>query len=155
MKLFSKKVICSMSISLCSFGAIAQMNYTNLEWTDRTPIVGNTINHNASIVESGKLYVTSNVLNGSGNTDILTIKYDSNGDTLWMSTYSGSASGDDYGVELRYLSGYVWVVGAVKNTSTGYDYCLLKYDASTGAQSSVNTFNGAGNGDDVPTSLYV
>ena len=135
---------------------LAQMNYTNLEWTDRTPVVGNTINHSASIVVSGYLYVTSNVINLSGNTDILTIKYDTDGDTLWMSTYAGSAGGDDYGVELKASSdGYIYVVGAAKNTSTGYDYCLLKYDSSTGSQSWVRNWNGAGNGDDIPSNLLI
>lgn len=137
-------------------GIYAQMTYTNLEWVDRSPIVGDSIFHSSTIVVSGKTYVTTNKVNGSGNTDIYTLKLDSNGDTLWSMTYNGSATGSmDYGVELKYASGYIWVVGAAKNTSTDYDYCILKYNATNGSLAYSNNWNGAGNGMDIPTSLYV
>lgn len=136
-------------------GGFAQMNYTNLEWVDRTPIVGNALFHTASIVQSGKLIVTGNTINGNGDADVLTIKYDSNGDTLWMVTSSGSANGDDYGVDLKAdASGNVYVVAAVKNTYTGYDYRILKYNSAGSLQWSY-TWNGVANGDDVPTAINI
>jgi hypothetical protein len=140
---------------ICYTHVNAQTTYANREWVEETPVVGSGHYHTSTIVVSGNLYITGNVVNGSGNTDIYTLKLDTNGDTLWSATYNGSAGGDDYGVEIKYLSGNIWVVGAAKNTSTGYDFCVLKYNATTGAQTYVNNFNGAGNGDDIPTSILV
>lgn len=115
-------------VALFSKTALSQIHHTSLEWVDRSPVVGDALYHSASIV---------------------------NGDTLWVSTYAGSANGDDYGVDIKFLSGSIWVVGAAKNTGTGYDYCTLKYNSTTGAQTYVNNFNGAGNGDDIPSALLV
>lgn len=131
------------------------MNYVNLEWVDRTPIVGNSIFHTSSIVVGGHLHVTGNTINSNGDTDVMTIKYDTNGDTLWMSTFNGSANGDDYGVELQVdASGNVYVASAVKNVSTGYDFCVLKYNSS-GTLLWDYSWNGAGNGDDIPTMINI
>lgn len=154
-----KKLHCAIVIGIMTMfvpDLCGQMTYTNLEWVDRSPVVGDSIFHSSTIVVSGKTYVTSNKVNGSGNTDIFTIKIDSNGDTLWSMMYNGSATGSmDYGVELKYASGYIWVVGAAKNTSTDYDYCILKYNATNGSLAYSNNWNGAGNGMDIPTSLHV
>ncbi|MBK7128262.1 MAG: S8 family serine peptidase [Crocinitomicaceae bacterium] len=149
------RAVSILIVALFSKTALSQIHHTSLEWVDRSPVVGDALYHSASIVNGGHLYVTSNVRNINGNTDIMTIKYDTNGDTLWVSTYAGSANGDDYGVDIKFLSGNIWVVGAAKNTGTGYDYCTLRYNSTTGAQTYVNNFNGAGNGDDIPTALLV
>lgn len=151
-----KSLIATISCFTFFSQANTQTTYANREWVEDIPIVGTGYYHTSTIVVAGKLYVTGNILNGGGNTDIYTMKLDTNGDTLWSATYAGSAGGDDYGIELKASSdGYIYVIGAAKNTSTGYDYCLLKYNSSTGSQSFVRNWNGAGNGDDIPSSLYV
>src|SRR5687767_6014479 len=114
-------LLIGISASLQSY---SQM-YANREWVQDSPVTGTGIYHTSTIVIAGKLYVTGNILNGGGNTDIYTMKLDSNGDTLWSATYAGSAGGDDYGIELKSSSdGYIYVIGAAKNNSTGYDYCV-------------------------------
>ncbi|MBI3133652.1 MAG: S8 family peptidase [Bacteroidetes bacterium] len=150
-----QKILFLLFSVLASMQSYSQI-YANREWVETGPVVGTGYYHTSTIVVAGKLYVTGNVLNGGGNTDIYTLKLDSNGDTLWSATYAGSASENDYGIELKYSSdGYIYVVGTAKNTSTGYDYCLLKYDASTGSQIWARNWNGAGNGDDIPANLII
>ena len=155
MKIIYKKVPLTFVLIMASCMSFAQMNYTNLEWVDRTPIVGNSIFHTSSVIHAGKLVVTGNILNSNGDTDVMTIMYDTNGDTLWMSTFNGSANGDDYGVELKVdAGGNVYVAAAVKNTSTGYDMGVLKYNSS-GSLTWSYSWNGAGNGDDIPTMITI
>lgn len=134
----------------------AQVNYTNLEWVDQTPVVGDTYFHTSSMVSGGQLYVTSNVMNEGGHTDILLIKYGEGGDTTWSSTFNGSANGDDYGIELTtYAGNYIYVTGAVENTSSGYDYAVLKIDASNGDLEWSYTFDGPQGGTDIPSDIVV
>src|SRR5690606_7505732 len=106
---------------ILSCNANAQVNYTNLDWLEETPGIGNTYFHTASIVISGYLFVTTNVVDGT-DTEILTLKFDTNGDTLWAKTFGGNANGNDYGIDLRRDSNNdIIVIGAVETTAGGYD----------------------------------
>jgi hypothetical protein len=144
-------------LCLITIKSHSQTTYANREWVRETPVVGTGYYHTSTIVVSGKIYMTGNVVNGSGNTDIYTLKLDSNGDTLWSATYNGSATGSmDYGIELKNSTdGFLYVIGAAQNSSTGYDYCLIKYNMSTGSQVWVRNWNGTGNGDDIPSAIKV
>ncbi len=64
----------------------------------------------------------------SGTVDIATIKYNQNGDTLWMRLYNGPNSDDDipYGIGVD-DSGYVYVGGTTMRTSK--DFLAIKYDS--------------------------
>ncbi|MBD3638143.1 MAG: S8 family serine peptidase [Crocinitomicaceae bacterium] len=139
-------------ITANSFG---QKSYTNIEWVSSSPVSGDSIFHTSSIVYGGNLYVTGNTPNIGGHSDIITIKY-SEGDTAWVSTYNGSANGDDYGVELTtYAGDYIYVVGAAENTTSGYDYVVLKYAASDGTLEDSYMFDGPEGGMDIPSYILV
>jgi uncharacterized delta-60 repeat protein len=78
---------------------------------------------------SGNVYVAG--YSGSGGTaglDYATIKYHSNGDTVWVMRYNGPASGSDYAQALAVDdSGNVYVTGYSEGSGTGDDYCTIKY----------------------------
>ena len=126
-----------------------------------------TIKYNASGVEqwvslySGQLgdfdQAYSIVLDNSGNTyvagrcgengygEYLTIKYDSNGDTLWTKKYDGPANGVDeaYSIALD-QSGNAYVTGRSLGNTSGYDYATIKYNPS-GDTVWVRRYNGTAN----------
>jgi hypothetical protein len=80
------------------------------------------------IDESGNVFVTG----ASGNTgtgdDYATIKYDTNGNELWVKRYDGSASGDDRGYFIAVdTSENIYVTGLSMGIETGSDFATVKY----------------------------
>ncbi len=96
--------------------------------------------------ESGNVYVTGNSAATSyPDFDYATIKYTSNGDTLWVRRYNGPGNGGD---EARALgldgSGNLYVTGYSPGSGTLYDYATIKY-APNGDTLWVRRYNGPGN----------
>jgi len=87
--------------------------------------------------ESGNVYVTGSTA---------TIKYKANGDTSWVRCCGG------YVVALD-KSGNVYVTGASWNGSS-YDYATIKY-APNGDTIWVKTYDGPGNGSDLPAGMVL
>jgi hypothetical protein len=84
---------------------------------------------------AGNTYVTGSSFNGS-NYDVVTVKYDNNGNQLWVNTY-GTTGLDQATAMAIDNNGDIIVTGAVKNTSgtaTDWDIFLLKINGNTGAQ---------------------
>ena len=78
---------------------------------------------------AGNVYVTGYSHDGTYY-EYLTLKYDTNGNELWVRTYDGPGNGSDYAVGLGldaasnvYVSGYSW-----GGSATRYDYATVKYD---------------------------
>jgi len=105
-----------------------------------------------AVDDSGNVYVAGSTVGNGTSLDFTTIKYNSNGDTLWVRRYNGPANGDD---EARALavdnSGYVYVTGNCTGAAEE-DYCTIKY-APNGDSVWVKFYNGAGNGRDVGRAL--
>lgn len=142
-------------LGITCFSQPGSMTYLNSDWVNQSPVVGSGIYHSSSIIVSNQLVVTTKVLNVD-NSDIATLRYDSNGDTLWMKTYGGSADLNDYGVELAQTStGDILVAGTIQNTVGGYDYVVLRYHGITGALQWSYTWDGAIGGTDIPTHITV
>ncbi|UKN02243.1 S8 family serine peptidase [Paracrocinitomix mangrovi] len=133
-----------------------QKTYHNLEWVSNSPVTGDSIFKTASIEYGGKLYVTGNTLNTNGDADIVTVKFNSNGDTVWTSTYSGNAGEDDYGIDIAVLSnGDVITLGASKDSLEDYNYVLIRYANSNGDEEWSYEWNGQGEGVDIPYDLVI
>jgi len=94
---------------------------------------------------SGNVYITGWSYGGSAtSSDYATIKYDTNGNQLWLERYNGPASDYD---DARALavdgSGNVYVTGRSVRSGTGADYATIKYDTD-GNQIWVAFYNGPG-----------
>ncbi|MEX1003623.1 MAG: S8 family serine peptidase [Crocinitomicaceae bacterium] len=134
----------------------SQTHYTNVEWVDKTPEMGSSYYRSSSIVDNGYLYVTTNSLNSTGShTDIFTIKYDENGDTLWSKTYNGNADGDDYGIDLTEFGDYIYVTGTAEDTASDYDFIVLVYHKSNGNLEWSYKWDGQESGIDIPADIIV
>jgi len=104
---------------------------------------------------AGNIYVTGYSRGISTGYDFVTIKYNTNGITQWISRYNGPVNGDDYANSLKVdLSGNVYVCGYSPGSGSGNDYLLVKYN-STGVQQWTARYNGTGNGDDFSLALAV
>lgn len=87
--------------------------------------------------------------------DYTTIKYDAEGDIVWLARYNGSADGQDNpsGLEVDDL-GNTYVTGTAEGVSSEEDYVTIKYDPD-GNESWVNRYNNPDNGADVTSALGV
>jgi uncharacterized delta-60 repeat protein len=93
----------------------------------------------------GNVYIVGATINGSGNNDILLVKYNRSGVLQWTQQYNGNANLEDMGVGL-YIdgSGNVYVVGTTSTSTTNSDIITIKYNSS-GTQQWLSTFNASGN----------
>ncbi len=100
----------------------------------------------------GNVYVTGlSVGNGIGQ-DIVTLKYDPNGNLLWAQRYNDTGSGNDQARALAVDGlGNVYVTGQSWNGSSA-DYVTLKYDPN-GNLLWARYYDGTGNGDNNPVAL--
>ncbi|MDQ3018981.1 MAG: SBBP repeat-containing protein [Bacteroidota bacterium] len=108
-----------------------------------------------AVDNSGNVYVTGySIGNGTGN-DYATIKYNTNGDSLWVKRYNGIGNGEDKALALTIDGlGNVYVTGTALFSSTYFDYATIKYN-SNGDSLWVSEYNGPGNHYDVPTSIVI
>lgn len=98
--------------------------------------------------DSGNVYVTG-TSSGSGDIeDIVTIKYSSSGDSVWVRRFNGEGDSVDIANAVTVDgSGNVCVSGSSIGKGTTYDYTAIKYSPS-GEQLWVERYNGPGNGID-------
>ena len=116
----------------------------NEEWVVRyNGPVDSTDCAEAIAVNAGDVYVTGSSWQPASGKDIVTVRYDMDGDTAWTRRYNGSGNGDDGPVAITTdASGSIYVTGYSKELTT--DFCTIKYDGN-GDQLWVRTYNGPGN----------
>lgn len=109
----------------------------------------------------GNVYVTGSSGDSRltwGAPDFATVKYDPDGNQLWVARYSGPANGIDYGNSIALdTNGSIYVTGPSWATTGSYlhrDYITIKYDA-TGREAWVARYNGPGNTSDTPMQIAV
>lgn len=102
---------------------------------------------------NGNIYVAGITSNG-GQSDIVVLKYDSDGNQQWLRTFAGAAGGDENastmlvdGLGNVYVTGTTWV-GNVDFD----DIITLKYDTD-GNQIWQRTYQGTGHGNDYPIGI--
>lgn len=94
--------------------------------------------------QRGNVYATGESEGKGTGPDYVTIKYNGDGDTLWIRRYAGSGNSVDKAYALAVdSSGNVYVTGQ-SGSGAGADYATIKYDAS-GDQLWVKRDNGVGN----------
>lgn len=122
-----------------------------LEWEALYNSLSNSTYDSAysiAVDKQGNVYVAGSSCGIGTGKDFITIKYNSAGAVVWISTYNGPGNGED---EVSALcidtSGNVFVAGSSQGSGTGYDYATIKYNSS-GVEDWVARHNGLGNGDD-------
>jgi len=80
----------------------------------------------------GNLITTGNTIVAGQNANILTTKYDQDGNVLWQQSYNYSGASKDYGTCITTDNfGNIYVAGAsFINYSHATDYVILKYDTA-------------------------
>jgi hypothetical protein len=107
---------------------------------------------------SGNVYVTGPSARDSSypyNYDYATVKYDANGNQLWVRRYEVPGDSTDWATALAADgSCNIYVTGISYGAGSGGDYATIKYDPS-GNQVCVRRYNGLGNGDDWAEAIAV
>jgi uncharacterized delta-60 repeat protein len=107
-----------------------------------------------AVDSAGNVYITGESYGGpSTGFDYATIKYNQNGNQVWVARYNGPASGADRAKALAIDSaGNVYVSGYSTGSGTGYDYTTIKYNQN-GNLVWLARYNGPGNGADTVTAM--
>lgn len=110
------------------------ISFSHSQWVSNFGDKGGDVNFssakgNAVTTDSyGNSYVTGYTYEAATLNDIVTIKYNSQGDTLWARSYNGTANRNDEGTGI-YVDAYgnVYVVGFAEFNSKATDVVVLKY----------------------------
>jgi hypothetical protein len=109
-----------------------------------------------AVDDMGNVYVTGGSSGGDATQlDYATIKYNANGEQLWVARYDGEASSVDFATALALDKlGNVYVTGTSTGASTNTDYVTIKYNGA-GVPQWVARFNGPGNSNDQANGIAV
>ena len=122
-----------------SFGSSSYNDYATIKydssgnelWVKRYNGLGNLSDWAWSIAidDLGNIYVSGESWGISTQSDIVTIKYDSQGNELWVERYDGPANFLEYGEAMMVDdSGNVYVTGgSAKSVLLGFDIVTIKY----------------------------
>lgn len=104
----------------------------NEEWVARYNGSGGIWDEFAAVAfdAEGNVHATGYTFTRTGFLDILTVKYDSDGNLLWVQVFDGDSHQRDQGTAVDVGSdGLVYVVGTVYRLGTNDDIVTLAYDA--------------------------
>ena len=106
--------------------------------------------YSIALDKAGNVYVSGSSYGFGTGSDYATVKYDADGNELWVARYNGLADGEDSATGMALDgAGNVYVTGYSTGSGTGYDFATVKYDPS-GNELWVVRYNGPDNGDDLP-----
>jgi len=131
----------------------------NQKWAARYNGPGNTVDiaFDLAVDDHQNVYVTG-ASGGEVNSDYATIKYNANGNELWVSRYNGPDNADENALALALDHlGNVYVTGWSLGPGPGFerqDYATVKYNTA-GVEQWAARYNGPGNGDDIANDIAV
>ena len=103
--------------------------------------------------EAGNVIITGTSHEPGVLFDVVTIKYNSDGDQLWKKHFNGASSGNDFADDMAVdKSGNIFVCGSTFEAAAINDYIIIKYSAG-GDELWHKTYNGTSNGNDNMTSI--
>ncbi|MBM3240060.1 T9SS type A sorting domain-containing protein [Candidatus Poribacteria bacterium] len=111
--------------------------------------------HAIAVDDSGNVYVTGNSISVTWH-DYVTIKYDKDGNEIWVARYTEPFRGSDIPSAIAVDDfGNVYVTGLRNEKGdTSSDYATVKYD-NNGNELWVVRYNGPGNSDDIAVAIVV
>ena len=147
------------SINGADYATIKYSNAGSVIWIktyDGTNLLQkNDIATDIAVDNSGNVYVTGKSDGGVSLFDYATIKYNSNGEQLWVQRYDTNNFNDEASSIAVDPLGNVYVTGWTRSTfSATLIYTTIKY-SSDGNQLWVADYNGPGNGNDFARSIAV
>jgi len=108
-----------------------------------------------AIDRSGNIYVAASSRDSVTLDDIAVLKYDANGNELWVVRYNGPGNDYDWPFDIAVDENCnVYVTGRSVGAGSGFDYITLKYD-SLGNEKWAKRYNGSGNSGDEAYSIAV
>jgi uncharacterized delta-60 repeat protein len=109
-----------------------------------------------AVDKAGNVYVTGSSLRNVPVSDYATIKYDGDGNQLWVARSNELGSGINTGRAIAVdVAGNVYVTGDIgKGPGTSADYATIKY-SSDGNQLWAAKYNGPDNGNDYALSIAI
>ncbi|MEO0086968.1 MAG: SBBP repeat-containing protein [candidate division WOR-3 bacterium] len=119
------------------------------------PSNGSDCAYGISVDHQGNVYVTGQSYDSVSGYDVTTIKYDANGNEVWVRRYNGLENGDDLGNAIALDNfGNLYVTGRSWSSETGFDYITIKYDTN-GNEIWVRRYNGPGDSTDEAFAIAV
>src|SRR3989304_1079463 len=103
------------------------------EWVARYSGAVNDVESAAAIYvdAAGNVYVTGLSVGSGTSYDYATVKYDGNGNQLWVARYNGPGNTWDSAKAISVdAAGNVYVTGLSVGSGTSYDYATVKYDGN-------------------------
>ena len=107
-----------------------------------------------AVDSAGNVYVSGRSIGSKTSRDYATVKYDPNGNELWVARYDGPANDDSVYAMVLDLDANVIVTGISSGIETKFDYTTVKYDTD-GNELWVARSNGSKNYFDVATDVAV
>lgn len=145
--------LASNSIVIAQASDSVQVDWIRQYISGYNPNIG--FANDIAVDTSGNVYVTGSSWGTNQLPDVVTIKYNSMGDTLWVRRYNGPGSNwDDAQALALDAAGNVYVTGRTYSDSTFFDYLTIKYDAA-GVQQWIALYDGPSNNDDQAAALAV
>ncbi|MGH7452278.1 MAG: tandem-95 repeat protein, partial [bacterium] len=105
---------------------------------------------------AGNVYVTGGSLGQGTGMDYVTLKYNTNGNFVWIQRFNGSGNDHDRAVALAIdRENNVYLTGESKSADTGFDYVTLKYLSADGTPRWFRRYDGPTHGDDKAAALVL
>lgn len=121
----------------------------NLLWVGRYgTATGSDFPFDIGVDGEGNVYVTGGSWGMGHTSDVTTIKYDPDGNELWIARYNSPSDSSDVGWAMAVSDeGNVYVTGYTMSHANELDYLTLKYDTN-GFEQWVASYDGPGSGGD-------
>ena len=110
---------------------------------------GSDVAVDIALDQAGNVFITGKSEGTNSMEDYVTIKYDNNGNELWVKRYNGPGNKTDDARSIfadRY--GNIYISGGSMGDTTDYDFATIKYD-NQGNEKWVTRYNGTGNAYDL------
>lgn len=100
------------------------------QWTNRFNGEGDfsDVFHAIARSTDGSIYASGYTINPDVSKDILLVKFNASGDTVWTRQFAGAGEGPDEALDMALdASGNIILTGYQKGSGTGFDFITLKY----------------------------